>query len=116
MITQQLTKIDLRRQLNWLYRPSARMPVEVEVPPMQFLLIDGVCDPNAAPFAAAVAALDMAAERGGATGADRRHHLELCQAQMPGVKRAEAVPGLMQNICKLQRGAHVSRPAPPSPR
>lgn len=57
MVTQQLTKVDLRGQLKWLYQPSARVPVEVEVPPMYFLMIDGTGDPNAAPFAEAVAAL-----------------------------------------------------------
>jgi hypothetical protein len=57
MITQPLTKVDLRGELKWLYQPSARVPVEVEVPAMQFLMIDGMGDPNAAPFADAVSAL-----------------------------------------------------------
>lgn len=67
-------------------------------------------------MAAVLATLDMATERGGAAVADRRHHLELRQAQVTGVKRAEAVPGRMQNIRNLQESAHVSCPAPPSPR
>ena len=34
---------------------------------------------------AVLAALDVAAERGGATGLDRRHHLQLGEARVPGV-------------------------------
>ncbi len=44
MATQQLMKADLRGQFKWLYQPAARVPVEVEVPPMRFLMIDGVSD------------------------------------------------------------------------
>jgi hypothetical protein len=57
MATPQLTKIDLRAQLKWLYQPSAKEPREVAVPPLHFLMIDGEGDPNTAPFAEAVAAL-----------------------------------------------------------
>jgi hypothetical protein len=39
-------KIDLRKELKHLYGPSARIVVEVEVPEMRFLKLDGEGDPN----------------------------------------------------------------------
>jgi len=51
-------KIDLRKELKSLYRPSAKEVVEVEVPPLQFLMIDGEGDPNTSQaYAHAVEAL-----------------------------------------------------------
>lgn len=38
--------IDLRKQLRHLYQPSAKKFSVVEVPSMQFLMIDGAGDPN----------------------------------------------------------------------
>ena len=43
-----MTKIDLKKELKHLYRPSARKFAVVDVPPMQFLMIDGQGDPNTA--------------------------------------------------------------------
>ena len=43
-------------------------------------------------LAAAQAALDMAAERGGAAGLDRRHHLELARLRCPAWARRRAGP------------------------
>src|SRR6516165_9340315 len=43
-----------------------------------------------AAMAAVLAALDMAAECGRAAGLDRRHHLELGQAHVAGIRRAPA--------------------------
>ncbi len=40
------TKIDLRKQLKHLYNPSAKDVVVVDVPDMQFLMIDGLGNPN----------------------------------------------------------------------
>jgi hypothetical protein len=39
-------KIDLRRELKHLYRPPTKEVVEVEVPEMRFLMVDGEGDPN----------------------------------------------------------------------
>jgi hypothetical protein len=39
-------KIDLRRELKHLYKPPAKEIVEVEVPEMRFLEVDGEGDPN----------------------------------------------------------------------
>lgn len=39
-------KIDLRRELKHLYRPPTKEVVEIEVPEMRFLQIDGEGDPN----------------------------------------------------------------------
>ena len=43
-----MSKIDFRKELKHLYRPSAKEFVVVDVPPMQFLMIDGHGDPNTA--------------------------------------------------------------------
>ena len=43
-----MIKVDLKKQLKHLYLPSAREFVVVDVPPMQFLMIDGHGDPNTA--------------------------------------------------------------------
>ena len=40
---------DYKRELKHLYQPSSRDWVLVDVPPMQFLMIDGHGDPNTAP-------------------------------------------------------------------
>ena len=51
-------KIDLRKELKHLYRPGAKEVVEVEVPEMSFLMVDGEADPNTTEaFAEAVEAL-----------------------------------------------------------
>lgn len=41
-----MEKLDLKRQLASLYRPSSRTVTEVDVPEMGFLMIDGEGDPN----------------------------------------------------------------------
>lgn len=43
-----MEKVDLKKQLKHLYRPPAKSPVVVEVPAMNFLMIDGEGDPNSA--------------------------------------------------------------------
>ena len=51
-------KIDLRKELKHLYRPPTKEVVEVEVPEMRFLQIDGEGDPNTSEaFREATAAL-----------------------------------------------------------
>lgn len=53
-----MNKIDLRLELKNLYQASAKLVVEVDVPTMNFLMIDGEGDPNtSAAYAAAVEAL-----------------------------------------------------------
>ncbi len=44
-----MEKIDLKRELAVFYRPSARNVSSVDVPPMNFLMIDGAGDPNTTP-------------------------------------------------------------------
>lgn len=44
-----MKKVDLKKELGHLYRPSAKAVVEVEVPTFQFLMIDGEGDPNTSP-------------------------------------------------------------------
>lgn len=41
-----MTKIDLKKELKHLYHPSAKQVSMVDVPPMNFLIIDGQGDPN----------------------------------------------------------------------
>ncbi|MGE5386862.1 MAG: GyrI-like domain-containing protein [Betaproteobacteria bacterium] len=53
-----MAKTDPRKELKHLYRPSAKEVVEVEVPPFDFLMIDGEGDPNTSPaYAEAIEAL-----------------------------------------------------------
>lgn len=41
-----MEKIDLKRELKYLYGPSAKEVVQVDVPTLSFLMIDGEGDPN----------------------------------------------------------------------
>jgi hypothetical protein len=43
-----MTKIDFKRELKHLYAPSRGVFTTVEVPDMQFLMVDGAGDPNSA--------------------------------------------------------------------
>jgi len=43
-----MSKVDFKKELKHLYRPSAKAYSVVEVPPMLFLMIDGHGDPNTA--------------------------------------------------------------------
>lgn len=53
-----MKKVDLRKELKHWYQPSAREVVSVELPALNYLMIDGMGDPNTAPdYAAAVEAL-----------------------------------------------------------
>ncbi|MDR7233253.1 GyrI-like domain-containing protein [Agrococcus sp. BE272] len=51
-----MEKIDLKRQLD-AYRAKRGEFRTVDVPPLQYLMIDGHGDPNGAPFAEAIASL-----------------------------------------------------------
>src|SRR5271163_1386488 len=54
-----------------------------------------------------LATLDMPAECGRAALLDRRHHLELTQAHMPGIGAAPVGSMAMKDVCDLQpRGVH----------
>ncbi len=53
-----MEKIDLKKKLNQLYKASAKKVVEVNVPPLRYLMIDGMGDPNnSQEYAQAVEAL-----------------------------------------------------------
>lgn len=53
-----MEKIDLKKKLKHLYQPSAKEVVQVDVPTMNYLMVDGEGDPNASPsFSEAVEAL-----------------------------------------------------------
>ena len=53
-----MERIDFKRALGEIYRPPTREVVRVDVPTMNFLMIDGVGDPNTAPaYAEALEAL-----------------------------------------------------------
>jgi len=41
-----MAKVDLKKELKHLYHPSARQVSVVDVPPLNFLMIDGAGDPN----------------------------------------------------------------------
>jgi hypothetical protein len=58
MRVQSITKVDLAKGLGHLYRPAARGIEVIDVPTMQFLMINGEGDPNTgAAFGQAVSAL-----------------------------------------------------------
>ncbi len=53
-----MPKLDYKKQLKHLYQPSAKAVVQVEVPTLNYLMVDGTGDPNSAPaYAEAVEAL-----------------------------------------------------------
>jgi len=53
-----INKLDLIKQLHALYHPSAKEVSRIDVPEMNFLMIDGTGDPNSAPaYAEALTAL-----------------------------------------------------------
>jgi hypothetical protein len=53
-----MEKIDFKKMLKHLYQPSAKEIFRVDVPEMNFLMVDGMGDPNTSPaFAAAVEVL-----------------------------------------------------------
>ena len=60
-----------------------------------------VCD---ALVRAVLAALDVAAERGGATGLDRRHDLQLGEAHVTGVGLSPRRPVGAKDVGDLKRG------------
>ena len=60
------------------------------------------------PLAAVLAGLDVTAQRRGAAVLDRRHDLELRQAQMPGMGGPVGGPGSAEDVGDLDRGAHGS--------
>jgi len=43
-----MTKLDLKRELAHLYNPSAKEVSVVDVPPLNFIMLDGAGDPNTA--------------------------------------------------------------------
>ncbi|WP_202841352.1 GyrI-like domain-containing protein [Luteimonas saliphila] len=53
-----MEKIDFKHELKQLYHASAKAVVEVDVPRLRFLMVDGAGDPNTSPaYASAVEAL-----------------------------------------------------------
>lgn len=53
-----MAKIDLKKELKPLYQASANQAVEIQVPPLRYLMVDGKGDPNTSPdYAQAIEAL-----------------------------------------------------------
>jgi hypothetical protein len=44
-----MVKLDLKRELAYLYGPSAKEVAVVDVPPLNHAMVDGIGDPNSAP-------------------------------------------------------------------
>lgn len=42
-----MQKIDFKKALKHLYLPSADKVAQVDIPPMNYLMVDGAGDPNA---------------------------------------------------------------------
>lgn len=49
--------IELKKRFSTLYKPSAKTPALIDVPPLRFLMIDGVGDVGGASFQAAIGTL-----------------------------------------------------------
>lgn len=60
-----------------------------------------------APLAAVLAGLDVTAKGRGAAVLDRRHDLELGEAQVPGMGGPVGGPGSTEDVGDLDRGAHA---------
>ena len=53
-----MEKRDLKKELKHLYQPSAKKVIQVDVPTMNYLMVDGTGDPNTSPaYAEAMEAL-----------------------------------------------------------
>ena len=52
-----MTKIDYKKELKTLYRPAAKKVVELTVPQMRFLMVDGKGEPGSEDYGHAVEAL-----------------------------------------------------------
>lgn len=52
-----MSKLDLKKAMKHLYGPSSQEICELEVPPLNYVMIDGEGDPNGEAFNAAVTAL-----------------------------------------------------------
>ncbi|OHE29286.1 MAG: hypothetical protein A3J94_11650 [Syntrophus sp. RIFOXYC2_FULL_54_9] len=53
-----MDKVDLKKELKPLYQPSSKEVVRIDVPTMNFLMVDGEGDPNTSqPFKDAIEAL-----------------------------------------------------------
>jgi hypothetical protein len=53
-----MSKLDLKQEQKAFYNPPSSNPVVVEIPPMNFLMVDGHGDPNTAPdYKAAIEAI-----------------------------------------------------------
>src|SRR5262245_32393422 len=46
ILSMSMVKLDLRKELKHLYNPPVKKVVEVDVPAMNFLMVDGRGDPN----------------------------------------------------------------------
>lgn len=49
-----MEKLDLKKKWKGLYRPPSKEIVAVVVPPLMYLMVDGVGDPNHSPADAIV--------------------------------------------------------------
>ena len=56
-----MQKLDLKKDLKYLYLPSAKKIELVEVPPMNFLMLDGAIEPDQTPGTSPLFAENMQA-------------------------------------------------------
>jgi hypothetical protein len=61
-----MEKLDLKKDLKYLYAPSAKKIEMVDVPPMNFIMIDGAIEPDQAPGTSPLFAENMQAIYGAA--------------------------------------------------
>lgn len=81
-----MMKIDFKKDLKQLYSPTAKQCVLIDVPAMNFLMIDGVGDPNVSPaFAAATEALYSVAYTLKFMGKKREQAIDYVVAPLEGL-------------------------------
>lgn len=55
---RSMEKVDFKKELDFLYKPTSKEFSIVTVPPLKYLMVDGEGDPNTSPdYAAAIEAL-----------------------------------------------------------
>jgi hypothetical protein len=61
-----MQKLDLKKDLKYLFQPSAKKIEAVDVPAMNFIMLDGAIEPNKSPGTSALFAEYMTALYGAA--------------------------------------------------
>ena len=93
-----MKKIDLKKELKHLYQPSAKEVVRVDVPPFQFLMIDGQGAPHTSrEYAEAVEALFAVAYTVKFMIKKRQQHIDYAVMPLEGLWWADDMSAFVAN-------------------